>query len=118
VGHSSAGEEVPPPPGLAAYPLTRVQAQRTPFLFDRTQPFGFRERLNYKIIANWAIAEHKSQGTMQLASGGGDYEHYYLFDLNSSAAASRAEVWFKDLAAPQFASKTYGESAGTNLGTP
>lgn len=37
--------------------LTLVNS--TAFVFDRTRKFGFRDALDYQIIANWEIAEHK-----------------------------------------------------------
>ncbi|MBK6879152.1 MAG: hypothetical protein IPG99_22625 [Ignavibacteria bacterium] len=51
--------------GFEGYPITNV-SDTIPFMFDRTAKFGFRDALDYKIIVNWLIAEHKSQGTMQL----------------------------------------------------
>ena len=37
------------------------------YFFDKSIKFGYKNALSYKIIVNWEIAEHKSQGTMQLA---------------------------------------------------
>ena len=82
--------------------------------FDRTQPFGYRDRLDYRIVANWAIAEHRSQGTMQLLVNRGDVEHYFLFAVSPPGSEERARELFEALRAPQFRTPEYGESAGTN----
>jgi LmbE family N-acetylglucosaminyl deacetylase len=111
---SSMADE--PPPTIAQLPgygLTRIRPTES-LVFDRTQKFGFRERLDYRIVANWAIAEHKSQGTMQLAVNRGDLEHYFVFDLGPPDAEERARALFQALKAPQFEPKTYETSAGTN----
>lgn len=105
------------PPGLDAYPLTRVSTDIDPFDLDRTQKFGHRDRLDYRIVVNWVIAEHKSQGTMQLAMNRGDVERFWLFQLNAPQAEERARALFERLAEPQFDIKTYGPSAGTNAGS-
>ena len=98
------------------YPLTHLAAGSGPFRFDRTLAFGHRDQLSYKIIANWAIAAHRSQGTMQLLMNRGDEERYYPFALTAPADFGRVERFFSALAARQFPVKTYGPSAGTNAG--
>jgi LmbE family N-acetylglucosaminyl deacetylase len=111
---SSTGDEPTPTiTELPGYELTRIRDTEA-LVFDRTQKFGFRERLDYRIVANWAIAEHKSQGTMQLAMNRGDREHYFVFDLGPQDAEERARELFQALEAPQFESKSYEASAGTN----
>src|SRR5262249_33720708 len=35
------------------------------FVFDRAAAFGYHDALNYQIVVNWVIAEHKSQGLFQ-----------------------------------------------------
>lgn len=107
--------EAPSFSGLAGYPVTRTRPH-APLTFDRTQAFGYKDRLNYKIIADWAIAAHRSQGTMQLLAGRGDVEHYFLFDVNRPDAERVARAFFDRLAEPQFYSKTYGPTAGTDTG--
>jgi len=85
-----------------------------PFVFDRTQPFGHRGRLNYQILVNLLIAQHRSQGTMQLAMNRGQLERFYLFASNPEDAGERAAALFESLKGPQFPVREYGESAGTN----
>lgn len=69
--------------GLAGYPATRVSSGQPLVRFDRTQKLGHDDRLDFKIVANWVIAEHKSQGTMQLLVNQGDVECYWYFDGNT-----------------------------------
>jgi len=105
-------EDAAPFTGLEGHPLTRLRPGRPPFVFDRTQAFGYRDRLDYKIVVNWVIAEHKSQGTMQLLMNHGDAERYWLYDRNREGAADTARALFLALEAPQFKAKHYGPSAG------
>ncbi|MDZ7691242.1 MAG: PIG-L family deacetylase [Balneolaceae bacterium] len=76
---------------LDGYPLTRINHDRDPFTFDRMQKFGFEDRLNYNIIANWVIAEHKSQGTMQLFMNGVRMEVYLWYALNQDSQYAKAK---------------------------
>ncbi len=81
--------------GLEGYPETKLTTGIPPFQFDRNQKFGFKHVLDYHIIANWEIAEHKSQGTMQLAAGKGDFEHFYYYGINPAAALPKTMELFR-----------------------
>ncbi len=93
--------------GLAEYPVTKISPDPLTFTFDRTAPFSFQDRMNYKIIANWVIAEHKSQGTMQLLMNYGDYEKYIWFDLNDPNKKEQTQKLFDKLAINYFKKKDY-----------
>lgn len=67
------------------YPVTHVRPGGPHFFFDRTQPIDETGRLNYHIVVNWLIAEHKSQGTMQLLMNAGDVERFWYFAANDPA---------------------------------
>ncbi len=111
----SADEPAPTYAALPGYAETApVPGAR--FAFDRTQRFGHRDQLDYRIVANWAIAEHKTQGTMQLLAGRGAVEHYFLLAGGPPDAAVRARALFDALRAPQFEPRRYDDSAGTNAG--
>jgi len=98
---------------LPGYP--EASALEGPALvFDRTQPFGHRDKLDYRVVVNWVIAAHKSQGTMQLAMSRGERERFFVFDTQTPNAHANAAVWFDELTQPQFPKKVYGPSAGTN----
>jgi LmbE family N-acetylglucosaminyl deacetylase len=84
--------------GQADYPLTLVRTERPEFTFDRNQSFGYRHVLSYKVIANWDIAEHKSQGTEQLEMNVGDEEQYWLYAINPPSAVGKAKQLFEALA--------------------
>lgn len=95
--------------GLKEFPLTSFTDDNLIFTFDRTTPFGFNDRLNYKIIVNWLIAEHKSQGTMQLGMNYGDYEKYYFFDMNDKSKVEQTRQLFEKLKEVTFKKKEYQE---------
>jgi len=82
--------------------------------FDRTQPFGHRDKLDYRVVVNWVIAAHKSQGTMQLAMNKGERERFFVLDTGTEGAQKKTAAWFEALKEPQFPKKIYGASAGTN----
>jgi N-acetylglucosamine malate deacetylase 2 len=83
---------------LKDYKESHVNGDSCTYRFDRNQSFGYKNTLNYKMIANWEIAEHKSQGSMQLAIGHGDYECYWLFSINAADAKQKCETLFNTLA--------------------
>jgi N-acetylglucosamine malate deacetylase 2 len=60
-------------------------------VFDRTRSFGFRSALNYQIVVNWVIAEHKSQGLFQTEYGKSDSEQFWLFEASGPDAVQRAQ---------------------------
>ena len=93
--------------GLPGYPITKVSNGMAGFTFDRTQKFGYRNRLDYKIIVNWLIAEHKSQGTMQLAMNRGDSENFWWFDVNPASRKDATRKLFERLARPYFPTLEY-----------
>ena len=101
------------PPALSGFPETAVDAGEA-LVFDRTQQFGHQRRLDYRVLVNLVIAQHRSQGTLQLAMWRGLAEHYFVFSGAPPDAHARAAAWMQALAQPQFPVREYGESAGTN----
>lgn len=101
-----------PPEGLTNKHLTRVAAG--PFSFNRRTRFGHRERLDYSIPILWAMAEHRSQGTLQMMVGRTDLEDYWVLAASAPGASQRARAWLELLSEPTFEVPAYGESAGTN----
>jgi LmbE family N-acetylglucosaminyl deacetylase len=93
--------------GLSGYPLTTVKSGKPLFMFDRTQKFGFKDNLNYKVIVNWLISEHKSQGVMQLGMNRGDVENFWFFDINSPTLIPKIEQFFESLKKNNFKKKEY-----------
>ena len=92
--------------GFEGYPVTTV-SDTIPFVFDRTQKFSYKDALDYKIIVNWLIAEHKSQGTMQLLMNQGDYEQYWFFDINPESGKEKTKELFEKLKVNYFKKKEY-----------
>lgn len=93
--------------GLRGYPLTAIRSGAPSFSFNRMQKFGFRNRLDYRIIVNWEIAEHKSQGTMQMLMNLGELENFWYFDMNDPAMIPATRQLFERLAINRFESKEY-----------
>ncbi|MAO65169.1 MAG: PIG-L domain-containing protein [Balneola sp.] len=81
---------------LEGYPDTKVMEGEV-FEFDRSQTFGVNDRLNYNIISNWVIAEHKSQGTMQLLMQTGEsvIEQYWYNEINGVEGLEKAAEFFE-----------------------
>jgi LmbE family N-acetylglucosaminyl deacetylase len=80
---------------LEGFPLSEVDKEIEVFEFDRNQKFGFDDRLDYNIIADWVIAEHKSQGTMQLLAGGERIEQYHYLKMNEGRGIDKARAFFE-----------------------
>ncbi len=85
---------------LEGYPITKV-LPNVIFEFDRNQKFGFDDRLDYNIITNWVIAEHKSQGTMQLLMQGGRVEQYWYAEINGTDGLDKTRQFFEVINAAQ-----------------
>jgi LmbE family N-acetylglucosaminyl deacetylase len=79
-------EATPAFSGLADEPPTRTLGATPALIFDREAAFGYRESLNYQIVANWLIAEHKSQGLFQKDSGQHRFEQFWLFAASGETA--------------------------------
>lgn len=92
--------------GFEGYPITNV-SDSIPFVFDRTQKFSYKDMLDYKIIVNWVIAEHKSQGTMQLVMNSGDYENFWYFDINRRSGLEKTKALFDKLEINNYPEKEY-----------
>jgi len=80
---------------LANFPITKVSSGKYSFQTDRTIGFAPLNQLNYKIIVNWVIAEHKSQGTLQNMANDGDYENFWYFDLNGTDKFEQTKRFFE-----------------------
>ncbi|MEQ8523343.1 PIG-L family deacetylase [Gracilimonas sp.] len=81
---------------LEGHPETKVMPGQV-FEFNRNQTFGVNDRMNYNIIGNWVIAEHKSQGTMQLLmqSEKGVIEQYWYVEMNGQEGLTKAAEYFE-----------------------
>lgn len=66
------------------------EGRQADFTFDRRRPFGPDRKLNYGIVVNWVIAEHKSQGLFQTEQH--DLERYWI--LAEEAGPVRAVELF------------------------
>jgi LmbE family N-acetylglucosaminyl deacetylase len=78
--------------GIPGQPLSRTSDERPAFAFNRDAHFGYGDALNYQIVVNWVIAEHKSQGLFQTDSGKHQFEQFWLFEASGRDADSGARA--------------------------
>ncbi len=74
---------------LEGYPLTRTTSPEPTWSFDRSTPLACHPAIEYSIVVNWVIAEHKSQGLFQMESGKRSHEHFWLFEAGGEAGSRR-----------------------------
>lgn len=91
----------------ANYPISKSLTDTAVFNVDRTASFSFKHRVNYKVIVNWEIAEHKSQGVMQMAMNDGDLEEFWYFAVNGQDGLPKTKALFNELKQNPYLSKTY-----------
>ena len=91
----------------ADYKETETITDTPPFEVDRTASFSYKNRVNYKVIANWEIAEHKSQGFTQMTMNDGDLEEFWYFQLNGKAGITKCTGLFNLLKQTPYLSKVY-----------
>ena len=91
---------------LKNYTETKVEKGAV-YSFDKSAPFGYKNKLSYKIVVNWEIAEHKSQGTMQLAMNYGDLENYWYFAINPTEGKEKCKAFFEQLKKIPYKTKEY-----------
>lgn len=82
---------------LAGYPITHCAVSSPIVSLDKTQKFGFNNRLNYTVITSWVVAEHKSQGTMHLGFRS-ELENFWLFGENNPQDLSYVKDLFRRMA--------------------
>jgi LmbE family N-acetylglucosaminyl deacetylase len=85
---------------LKNHPETSVENSKPEFKFDRRMPVPEDSSLNYQIVANWAIAEHKTQGSLQGCMNRTNIEQYWFFSINRLAALERCRALFSAINAP------------------
>jgi hypothetical protein len=78
-------------------PTTTIWPGAPVFSFDRNAAFGFHDGLNYQIVVNWMIAEHKSQGLFQLSANKHDVERYWLFAASGPQSLAATTNLFETL---------------------
>jgi len=121
LGVASEGEDErvePDPAGLPGWSITALDASAGRFVFDRRRRFGYRDALDWRIVVDWAIAAHKSQGTLQMMAGEGAREVCFPFAGGPRDGAARAAALFERLAGVIFEVPEYGSSAGANVVPP
>jgi N-acetylglucosamine malate deacetylase 2 len=82
---------------LSGYEETETIVAKPLFVIDRNVSFSYHDRINYKIIANWELAAHKSQGATQMTMNEGDLEAFWYFKINGEANETKAAALFTKL---------------------
>ncbi|WP_153796185.1 PIG-L family deacetylase [Foetidibacter luteolus] len=93
--------------GYGNYSETATLTDTALFRTDRTASFSYGNRVNYKVIANWEIAEHKSQGATQMTMNDGDYEEFWYFKQNGNEGLEKCRTFFSQLKQVPYARQTY-----------
>lgn len=91
------GDTPPAYAGRNDFPFAGARPIDPPLEFDLAQPFGYQDKLDYRIIANWVIAEHKSQGIMQKYMNSFDTERFFLFAIDDDRGVERTKALFARL---------------------
>jgi N-acetylglucosamine malate deacetylase 2 len=77
--------------GLPSAAITATLSEDPAITFDRNAAFGFHDALNYQIVVNWVIAEHKSQELFQTDAGKHEFERLWLFKISGKSARERSD---------------------------
>jgi len=106
---------------LAEFPLTKAATREPAWSFDRRTPMLGQSTLDYSIVVNWVIAEHKTQGMFQMEFGRRRFECFWLFDIGGAAGRSRWDGfrgWF-DRASPsgEFVARERRDRSYAQLGS-
>jgi LmbE family N-acetylglucosaminyl deacetylase len=89
---------------LEGFPETKLKPDAPKFTLNRAFRFKENDKVSYKIVADWVIAEYKSQGAIQ--ENGihrTDMEVYHYYDLNDVSGIPKVQKLFDDLANSGFA---------------
>jgi LmbE family N-acetylglucosaminyl deacetylase len=89
------------------YKITAINKKAPLFALDRSVKFGYKGALSYKIIVNWEVAEHKSQGTIQNELYRDDYENFSYFAINDVVGIEITKALFEELKKIPYPVKTY-----------
>jgi LmbE family N-acetylglucosaminyl deacetylase len=85
----------------SAHQLTVPATSASPiWCFDRRTPFPEHPELDYRIVANWVVAEHKSQGMFQMELGRATHECFWLLEAGGEAGCHRWERFRQQLDRP------------------
>jgi N-acetylglucosamine malate deacetylase 2 len=89
------------------YEITQTTTDTPLFSVDRTACFSYKNRVSYKVIANWELAEHKSQGVTQMSMNDGDLEEFWYFKLNGEAGIAKCDSLFTWLRGVPYTQRVY-----------
>jgi len=108
VSDSSKGDTVPEVfKQLKDYKETAIDPNAPIFVVDRSVKFGYKNALSYKMIVNWAVAEHKSQGTIQNDIARDDFENFWYFSVNGEKGIEKTRMLFEEMKKIPYPAKVY-----------
>jgi LmbE family N-acetylglucosaminyl deacetylase len=96
---------------LSGYTITSANSAEPQFHFDRNVHFGFKDSLSYRIVVDWVIAEHKSQGLFQTTVGQNRFENFWVFSSGDIPASGAASALFHEIAPKQQNIEATGEAS-------
>jgi LmbE family N-acetylglucosaminyl deacetylase len=84
-------------PELRGYPVTRTTNDTPVFTVNRLDALDPKTDLDYTMIANWALAEHKSRGLLQAAHSRDAHEQFWSFDATDMRGLVEVQELFTEL---------------------
>jgi LmbE family N-acetylglucosaminyl deacetylase len=78
---------------LPQYPITTAVSQPPALHFDRDAHFGYQNSLNYQIVVDWVIAEHKSQGLFQNRCRQDRFENFWAFRVGRDLPVDSSQIF-------------------------
>jgi LmbE family N-acetylglucosaminyl deacetylase len=83
--------------GLDGVPSTNLARGAPVFSFPLDTPIEPGSSLTHRIVHNWVVAAHRTQGKMQLRMNAADEERYWCFAMNSPRHIARCVDLFRAL---------------------
>ena len=89
--------------GIPGIDISKINTNVPPFRLNRAYRFAENDKLSYKIVADWTIAEYKSQGAIQEnAMHRTDEELYFYYEINPLNGTEKVKKLFEDLSKSGF----------------
>ena len=117
---------------LKNYKETRINKDAPVFKFDKTMKFGYKGALDYRLVTQWDIAEHKTQGSTQMGGlrqtdrlaaelqqgkmpsaneitmlSAFNYETFFYYDMNPKEGIAKTQALFDKLKVNRYKVKVY-----------
>jgi LmbE family N-acetylglucosaminyl deacetylase len=97
---------------LPQYRVTITVTPGASFHFDREAHFGYHDSLNYQIVVDWVIAEHKSQGMFQNRCRQDRFENFWVFRVGKGVPGDSSEIFSGIIRSPDTAQHALADRLG------